>query len=89
MTKKAPDATTTVEITEAQRNMVLSGLTNELLDAERYIRGSEENDEPGPEDACCPTHLARYEYRKEMYQALKKKKKAVKAVIALFEGAAV
>ncbi|MET0885375.1 MAG: hypothetical protein ABWX92_02900 [Mycetocola sp.] len=83
---KKPTTTITVEITEAQRNFVISGLYNELLDAERYIAGSKEADKPGPLDSCCPEHLARYEHRKEMHQSLKQRKKAVEATIALFEG---
>jgi hypothetical protein len=83
MAKKST-TTTTVEITEAQRNIVLNGLINELLDNKRYISGSEVDDEPGPLDSCCPAHLARYEQHKRNYVALKEKKKAVEDVIKLF-----
>lgn len=74
----------TVTLDETQRNFVLNGLVNELLDAKRYLSGSKVADEPGPLDRCCAGHLARYEQRKYEYRALKQRKKAVEATIALF-----
>lgn len=77
---------TSVEVTEAQRQMILSALTDKLLDVERYIRGSKVPKTPGPEDTCCAVHLERHRYRRENYEALKKQLKAVTSTIRLFEG---
>lgn len=76
--------TTTVEVTEEQRQIVLGALTEKLLDAERYLFGSGVDDEPGVLDRCCTAHLARYERNKEIHRALKEQKRAVQAMITLF-----
>ena len=76
----------TVTLDETQRNIVLNGLINELLDSKRYLSGSKVDDEPGPLDSCCAGHLARYEQRKYEYRSLKQRKTAVEATIALFSG---
>lgn len=77
-------ATHTFEITEEQRNLVLNGLVEKLLDTRRYLSDSEEKDEPGPLDSCCKGHLQRYESRRVRYRALVERKEAIEAAIELF-----
>jgi hypothetical protein len=76
--------TTTVVLTEEQRRSVLYALEDKLLETERYVSSSKVPDKPGPEQSCCDIHLARYERDKEIYDAMRARKKAVKATIALF-----
>lgn len=75
--------TITVELTEEQRKSVLYALEDKLLETERYM-GSKVPDEPAPEHACCDFHFQRYERDREIYQAMRARKKAVKAAIKLF-----
>jgi len=77
---------TNIEVTEAQRQIILSALTDKLLDVKRYISGSKVPKEPGPEDTCCDAHRERHRFRRENYEALKKQLKAVQNTIELFEG---
>lgn len=75
---------TNVEVTEAQRQIILSALTDKLLDVKRYIHGSKVPKKPAPVDTCCEAHFERHRYRRENYVALKKQLRAVNATIALF-----
>lgn len=70
--------------TEDQRSIVLGALYDKLVDVERYLSGSQTGEKPRPEEDCCDYHRARYQHSREVYLALKKQKKAVKAAIALF-----
>lgn len=72
------------ELTKEQLSIVLSALTDKILDVEHYLIGSKVDDEPGPLDKCCAGHLARYEERKRTYEALTNQKEAVKATLKLF-----
>lgn len=83
--RSTPESTHTITITEAQRNIVLGGLYNELLDSERYLSGSDIGDAPSALDSCCAAHLARYEQRKSNYASLIARKTAVEEAIALIE----
>ncbi len=80
----ASGGTTSIEITERQRNIILDALYDKEPETERYLTGSEVDEQPGPLDNCCEAHLDRYRQRKEVYKALKARKKAVKRTIKLF-----
>ena len=80
------DATVVVQLTEDQRKSVLYALEDKLLETERYL-GPEVPDEPGPHHACCNFHLQRYERDKEIYQAMKARKRSIKSTIKIFENA--
>jgi hypothetical protein len=73
-----------VELTEEQRKSVLYALEDKLLETERYI-GQGVPDEPAPHHSCCDFHLQRYERDKEIYQAMKARKRAIKSTIKLFK----
>lgn len=83
----ADSPTTHIEMTEAQRGIILSALTEKLLDVKRYISGSKVPEVPGPEDTCCEAHVERHRIRRENYVALKRQLTAVNATIELFEHA--
>ena len=77
-------ATVTVDLTDEQRKAVLYALEDRLLETKRYMSGSEVPDEPAPQHVCCDFHLQRYERDREIYQAMRARKKDVEATIKLF-----
>jgi hypothetical protein len=76
-------ATKTVTITEDQRNILLNGLANELVDVQRYMSGPKPSEEPGPMDDCCEGHRLRWQDSVDRYAALDAKKQAIKDTIAV------
>jgi hypothetical protein len=84
---KKTNPTATLVLTETAFKIALNGLHDQLLEASRYVGSTRVADKPGPQDECCPFHLARYERERDTAAALKARKKAVEKTIKQFEKA--
>jgi len=78
------EPTFVVELTEDQRKSVLYALEDKLLETKRYMSGVEVPDQPAEHHTCCDYHLQRYERDKEIYDAMRARKRATVSTIKLF-----
>lgn len=71
-------------VTESQRQTILNALTERLIEAEGYLRGSRLPATPAPEHTCCEFHRARFERDRNVYLAMEAKKRDIEALIQTF-----
>lgn len=75
--------TITVTLTEQQRQHILNGLANELVDVKRYLSGPKPSATPGPMEDCCDGHRARWQRDRDTHRMLTARKKSLKETVAL------
>lgn len=77
-----------ISLSDTDRQLVLAGLTDQLLETQRYLSPYQEQyPDPTPLDTCCTGHRARYDMRLDDHRRLLSKKQQIDTLISVLESA--